>query len=122
MPLRARSYFGRRRRGGSGGACRLAIVARGRRALEETTAELHADGAAVLPIVADLTVMQDIDAIVQATLNQYGRIDILVHNAGGARGQNIFDTSDEDWQSALALNVMALSHFASQPQPVAFVA
>jgi 3-oxoacyl-[acyl-carrier protein] reductase len=98
--------------------CRLAIIARGRRALEETAAELHAGGADVLPIIADLTVMQDIDAIVQATLNQYGRIDILVHNAGGARGQNIFDTSDEDWQSALALNVMALSQFAKAVAPI----
>ena len=98
--------------------CRLAIVARGRRALEETAAELHVGGAEVLPLVADLTVMQDIDAIVQATLNQYGRIDILVHNAGGARGQNIFDTSDEDWQSALELNVMALSHFARAVAPI----
>ena len=98
--------------------CRLAIVARGRRSLEETAAELHAGGADVLPIIADLTVMQDIDSIVQATLNQYGRIDILVHNAGGARGQNIFDTSDEDWQSALALNVMALSHFAKAVAPI----
>ncbi|MFL5694424.1 MAG: SDR family NAD(P)-dependent oxidoreductase, partial [Ktedonobacteraceae bacterium] len=88
--------------------CRLAVVARGRKVLEETASELRNIDAEVLPIVADLLVAQDIEDVVQATLSHYGRIDILVHNAGGAKGQNIFDTSDEDWQEALALNVLAL--------------
>jgi len=98
--------------------CHLVVVARGRKALEETAAELRAYDVQVLPLMADLMVMQEIDAIVQATMSQYGRIDILVHNAGGARGQNIFDTSDEDWEDALALNVMALSHFAKAVAPI----
>jgi 3-oxoacyl-[acyl-carrier protein] reductase len=98
--------------------CRLSIVARGRTSLDETTAELWSNGVDVLPIVADLTLAQDIEAVVQETVKQYGHIDILVHNAGGAKGQNIFDTSDEDWQEALALNVLALSRLARLVAPL----
>jgi 3-oxoacyl-[acyl-carrier protein] reductase len=98
--------------------CRLSIVARGRKALEETATELWQSGAEVLPVVADLTLAESIETLVQATLTQYGRIDILIHNAGGAKGQNIFDTSDEDWQEALALNVLALSRLARQVAPI----
>ncbi len=98
--------------------CRLALVARGRKTLEETAAELWSGGIEVLPIVADLMVAQDIEIVVQETMQQFGRIDILVHNAGGAKGQTIFDTSDEDWQDALALNVLALSRLAKLVAPM----
>jgi 3-oxoacyl-[acyl-carrier protein] reductase len=89
--------------------CRLSIVARGRKALDETAGNLWITGTQTLAVVADLTIAQDIDRIVQATMDYYGQIDILVHNAGGAKGQNIFDTSDEDWEEALALNLLALT-------------
>jgi 3-oxoacyl-[acyl-carrier protein] reductase len=98
--------------------CRLSIVARGRKALEETADDLWRSGTETLAIVADLTVAQDIDRIVQATTDRFGSIDILVHNAGGAKGQNIFDTSDEDWEEALALNVLALTRLAKLVAPI----
>src|SRR5438270_13402925 len=98
--------------------CRLAIVARGRKALDETADELWRSGTEVLAVVADLTVAPDVERIVQATMEQYGRIDILVHNAGWAKGQNIFDTSDEDWEEALVLNVLALTRLARLVAPI----
>ncbi|MBX5456569.1 MAG: SDR family oxidoreductase [Thermogemmatispora sp.] len=98
--------------------CRLAIIARGRKALEETAEELRGAGMEILTIAADLMIPQNIERSVQDVMDRYGRIDILVHNAGGARGQTIFDTSDEDWHDALALNVLALSHFARLVAPI----
>ena len=98
--------------------CRLSIVARGRKALEETADNLWSSGTETLAIVADLTVAQDVDRIVQATMDHFGKIDILVHNAGGAKGQNIFDTSDGDWEEALALNLLALTRLAKLVAPI----
>jgi 3-oxoacyl-[acyl-carrier protein] reductase len=98
--------------------CHLSIVARGRKALEETADKLWSSGTETLAIVADLTVAHDIDRIVQSTMDHFGRIDLLVHNAGGAKGQNIFDTSDEDWEEALALNVLALTRLAKLVAPI----
>ncbi len=98
--------------------CRLVLIARGRKALEETSAELWSMGVEVLPIVADMMIAQDIEIVVQETMQHLGRIDILVHNAGVAKGQNIYDTSDEDWQDALSLNVLALSRLAKLVAPI----
>src|SRR5437763_12893202 len=98
--------------------CHLSLVARGRKALDETTNKLRDEGTETLAIVADLTVAQDIQRIVQSTMDHYRRIDILVHNAGGAKGQNIFDTSDEDWEEALALNVLALTRLTKLVAPI----
>jgi 3-oxoacyl-[acyl-carrier protein] reductase len=98
--------------------CRLAIIARGREALAEAAEELQRTGAEALAIAADLTIPADIERAVEQVIASYGQIDILVHNAGGAKGQDIFDTSDEDWHAALALNVLALSHLARLVAPV----
>jgi 3-oxoacyl-[acyl-carrier protein] reductase len=91
---------------------RLTIIARGREALTEAAAELQRAGTEALAIAADVTRTEDIERSVQETLAHYGCIDILVHNAGGAQGESIFDTSEKDWHDALALNVIALNTLA----------
>lgn len=95
--------------------CRLAIIARGSEALEEAAAQLR--GAEVRAITADLTITADIERAVRQVMAAYGRVDILVHNAGGAQGQDIFDTTDADWHTGLALNVMAPGHLARLVAP-----
>jgi 3-oxoacyl-[acyl-carrier protein] reductase len=98
--------------------CRLAIIARGRETLKETAEQLQLAGADVLAIPADVTVTADLERVVERTLAHYGRLDILVHNAGGAKGQDIFDTSEQDWHEALGLNVLALTTLARLVAPI----
>ena len=97
--------------------CRLAIAARGKEALEDASQALRQAGAEVLALPADVTVRADLVHLVEETLRCYGKIDILVHNAGGAKGQDVFDTSEADWQEALALNVTALATLAQLVVP-----
>jgi len=91
--------------------CQLIIVARGQEALESTAAQLRQTGAHILAISADVTVAQEVEHMVKESLTYYGSIDILVHNVGGARGQDLFDTSDEAWQEG-----------ASSPSPLSLAA
>jgi 3-oxoacyl-[acyl-carrier protein] reductase len=98
--------------------CRLAIIARGCETLKETAEQLQLAGADVLAIPADVTVTADLERVVERTLTHYGHLDILVHNAGGAKGQDIFDTSEQDWHEALVLNVLALSTLARLVAPI----
>jgi 3-oxoacyl-[acyl-carrier protein] reductase len=98
--------------------CRLVVIARGAQALHEAAAEFRSAGAEVLALSVDVTLSDALADVVEQTLASYGRIDILVHNAGGSRGQDVFDTSDDDWHAALALNVVALSNFARLVAPV----
>jgi 3-oxoacyl-[acyl-carrier protein] reductase len=62
---------------------RVAICARSQ-ALDSTAAKITEEtGTEVLAMRADVTRQEDIDAFVQATLEKFGVIDILILNAGG---------------------------------------
>lgn len=60
----------------------LALTARSERGLEETAAPLREHGAKTLLIPADLKVSSQREGLVAQVLNEYGRIDVLVNNAG----------------------------------------
>ena len=58
--------------------CHLAMAARGEEALRRAAAEVEAMGALALPVPCDLTLTSDAERLVQATVDRFGRIDILV--------------------------------------------
>jgi 3-oxoacyl-[acyl-carrier protein] reductase len=83
--------------------CNVAICARGEEKLRQTEAELRGCGIGVLAIQADVTVAADIDRLVDQTAKTFGRIDVLVNNAGGGRPGN----DDADWLAGHEMNLMA---------------
>jgi 3-oxoacyl-[acyl-carrier protein] reductase len=85
--------------------CRLAICARGAERLEETAGELRGLGADVLAEPADATDPAALEGFVDAAVERFGRIDILVNNVGGGGQERFLDTSDADWQGALDLTL-----------------
>jgi 3-oxoacyl-[acyl-carrier protein] reductase len=86
---------------------RVAICARSD-VLDQAAAEIRSEtGAEVLAIRADLTVPADIERFVQTSLDHFGRIDILVANAGGPPPGNFLDLTPEDWQEAANLTLMS---------------
>jgi 3-oxoacyl-[acyl-carrier protein] reductase len=64
---------------------RVAITAAGERVYERAR-ELDTGGARASAFVADLTDESHVRALVASVLNRYGRIDVLVNNAGMATG------------------------------------
>lgn len=57
----------------------------------------------------DLTDFCEVQALMKATIEQFGRIDILVNNAGGNQAEKLFkDTTREDWDKIIALNYRAV--------------
>src|ERR1700676_1915671 len=59
---------------------RLALCARGQEELQKTASEIGTD---VLAQVVDVTVEADVHGFIESTLQEFGRIDICVPNAGG---------------------------------------
>jgi len=57
---------------------RVAICARDKARLEQTAQEIRAQGGDVLPVQADMTKSEDIARFIQAAVDHYGRLDILV--------------------------------------------
>ena len=104
---------------GIGYACARELARRGARiAITSTTERIHeraatlaAEGHLVAASVADLTVAEQVTALVEAALHRFGQIDVLVNNAGmlqsgvAATTRRFLEMSEDDWQRALALNL-----------------
>jgi len=83
------------------------VVVSGRDAarLEAATRELEAAGAAVLGVAADAARREDVDWLVEAARERFGRIDVLVNNAGMTRDQLLVRMKDDDWDQVLDTNL-----------------
>ncbi len=87
---------------------RVTIGARDAETLEQTAQEIQqATGSRVLAVPVDVTRAEDLDAIVAATVREFGRIDVLVNNAGGPKPGTFEALGDEYWQAAFELNLLS---------------
>ena len=86
---------------------KVALCARRREVLDAFADELRKGGADVLPVVADAAKPGDMERFIEETVKKYGRVDIVVNNAGGT-GQDPFEkVSDEAWQRDIDVKVFA---------------
>jgi len=87
---------------------RLAICSRDAGRIQAAAAEIEYDtGADVLPIVADVSSLAGCQAFIDAAINQYNQLDILVTNAGGPPSGPALSFNDEQWQAAINLNLLS---------------
>ena len=76
--------------------------------LAEAVAEVDAAGdGEVIGVQGDLTEKEDIEHLVERTVEAFGGIDTLVTSAGGPPSGAFVDTDDEDWYEAFDLLVMS---------------
>jgi len=100
---------------GIGRAIALALAARGASvvaAAREDHAgavanEIRASGGQAEAATLDVTDAQAVEATVAAALARFGRLDVLVNNAGIARDQLMLRMKREDWDAVLATNLTA---------------
>ena len=87
----------------------LAICARREEPLKAMAEEIEArTNVKVHPVIADLSVYDDIRRFVYEGVKMLGRIDVLVTNAGGPRTGSFFELNDEDWLNAWNLTFMSV--------------
>jgi len=72
---------------------------------EETLRLARAGGADVEYVRCDVSSTADVDALVQAAIDRHGRIDVMFNNAGRNFYGKVHETSDEDWDACLSLNL-----------------
>ena len=88
--------------------CDVAICARGEDELKTTAEEIRSQtGGRVLPLVCDMSSYDDIQRLVRETAKTFGRIDIVVNNAGGPPPGTFDDFSEEEWQKAVDQNFLS---------------
>lgn len=74
--------------------------------LEKARQQLEGAGAAVFAQQGDLTAPGEAEAFVEKTAKHFGRLDVLIHNAGGAVGDRALETPDEAYRDAFTLNAL----------------
>jgi 3-oxoacyl-[acyl-carrier protein] reductase len=83
----------------------IVLVARNRTKLAETAAAVSAANATPLIVDLDLSERSAAKAVVERTLSAFGRIDALVNIAGAVPQIDLFEMTDEQWDSGLALKL-----------------
>ncbi|KAL1750493.1 hypothetical protein FB107DRAFT_223817 [Schizophyllum commune] len=72
--------------------------------LDEVRAEVEAKGRRTLVVVGDVSSEPDVERLVDETVNHFGRLDVMVANAGVMVVKPVIDTSVEDWHKAHNVN------------------
>lgn len=76
--------------------------------LEEVASEIHTNGGEAEPVVFDVSKMDEVARGAQAAIDVWGRIDVLVNNAGTNRPKPALELSEEDWDAIYDLNLKGL--------------
>lgn len=97
----------------------LVIFSRTEADLARTADEIRAEtGVQVLPVVGDAAIAGDVERFINAAKATFGRLDILVTNAGGPPGGSFDKFSDTDWYQAFDLSVMSVVRMIRQALPL----
>ncbi len=98
---------------------KLAICARTELKLNQTAEEIRREtGVEVLARPVDATQYEQVRRFVAETHDRFGRVDICVTNCGGPPAKPFSDTTVEDWQSAVNLNLMSALYFVREVLPL----
>jgi len=100
----------------------VVLVGRTAETLEETAKELPQDRTWIhtdnyLIITCDISVQSQVQEMVERAIDKFGKIDILINNAGKATQGKITDLSAEDWRSAIDVNLNGTFYVSQAAMP-----
>ena len=85
----------------------VTVATRTEKTGRETVEQIKADGGEATLVGADIGTVNAVNRVVDRTLQTYGRIDIMVHNAASFLGGMIEEYQDKDLDTVLAVNLKA---------------
>ena len=90
---------------------RVVICSRDKKRVVASARQIRASAksrsVSVIPVVADLSKAKDITRLVATAVRRFGRIDVLVTNAGGPPGGTFSELKDSAWKAGITLNLMS---------------
>jgi 3-oxoacyl-[acyl-carrier protein] reductase len=97
---------------------KVSICARGEGALNEAAEMIRKEtGGEVLAMVADMTKAEDIHRFVNKSAEHFGRLDVIVNNAGGPPPGEFMKFTDADWHGAFQLSFMSAMRMTREAVP-----
>lgn len=74
-------------------------------AAEQVVAEINGSGGQAIALQADVSQPEQVESLVKAVMDKWGRVDVLVNNAGITRDTLLLRMNLEDWQAVVDLNL-----------------
>ena len=84
---------------------RVALAGRRREPLESTARGIHEAGGEALAVTCDVTQAAQVEQAMAATVSRFGRLDVLVNNAGALLVADAAETSEEEWDRLMDVNL-----------------
>jgi 3-oxoacyl-[acyl-carrier protein] reductase len=89
--------------------CKVAICSSDKNRIEQANIEIKSEtGAEIFSYVVDVEKSDDIKNFINAVIEQWGHIDILVTNAGGPPVKSFEETTDEEWHKYFDITFMSV--------------
>lgn len=89
----------------------VTICARNMEKLEEVAQQCESHGITALPVKCDVMIREDLDNLVNQTIEKFGKVDILINNAISTKqGVWIMDHTDEIWNNTVTSGFEAVWH------------
>ena len=79
---------------------------------EELQTRLEGEGLSVKTFKADVSKRDEVESMFEYCLKEFGDLDVLVNNAGVAKGMLFTDISDEEWDNLMNVNLKGVFHCA----------
>lgn len=97
--------------------CSMVVTARSTDALAALTADIEQAGGQALACAVDLRDRAGAAQLVAATLARFGRLDLIVANAGSAKAGDFLSLTDDDWEDGFALKFFGHMRLARAAWP-----
>ena len=78
------------------------------RKAEAVANQINDEGGHATAIEVDVSIAESVEALVDKTLSQYGRLDVMFNNAGTLRPGSVVDLEVDDWDLVMGVNVRSV--------------
>lgn len=97
---------------------KVVLAARRKANLDTLVSEITAAGGSAVAYQTDVTRKEDVDALIKGALDTYGRVDVLINNAGAMAIAPMSEGKTDEWDRMIDINIKGLLYGIAATLPV----
>jgi NAD(P)-dependent dehydrogenase (short-subunit alcohol dehydrogenase family) len=97
---------------------KVVVTGRNEERAKEVVDDIKAEGGEAIYVIADMSNLDDVEKIFDATMEEYGTVDVLFNNAGMLSMSPLMELSTEEWNRVFNVNVTSALRLTQLVAPV----